>query len=182
MTQFRILSTTMTALGLTFLAGCSGDKNKAMLDRLSNDIQAVDGTVIGQVTLQSLGKEGVKVDVTVKDILPGTHAMHFHEIGKCEAPDFKSSGGHYNPDNKSHGMNMPDGPHAGDMMNVEADAAGNGIFSVINDRVSIRGNYGLPALLDADGTALILHERADDYETQPTGAAGARVGCAVIGE
>ncbi|WP_371395484.1 superoxide dismutase family protein [Fretibacter rubidus] len=170
----------LATLALLTLGACNDD-NANRLDRISNDISTNTGEVIGTVTLTSLGTDGVQVDVIVNDILSGTHAMHFHEFGKCEAPDFKSSGGHFNPDGKAHGMNMPDGPHAGDMMNVEADAAGNGIFSVINDRVSLRGDYDLPALLDADGTALILHERADDYETQPTGAAGARIGCAVIG-
>ena len=67
------------------------------------------------------------------------------------------------------------------MMNVEADADGTGTFIVINERVSINGNHGLPALLDADGTALILHAGADDYESQPSGAAGSRIGCAVVG-
>jgi len=114
-------------------------------------------------------------------ISPGAHAMHFHEIGRCDAPDFTSSGGHYNPTSAAHGHKMADGPHAGDMMNVEVAADGTGTFVVTNARVSINGDHGLPALLDGDGTALILHAGEDDYVTQPTGAAGGRIGCAVIG-
>lgn len=168
--------------GGLLLAGCGAndDGTKDLPSQIESDILRANGDVIGSVTVTSLGKDGVQVNVVVRDILAGTHAMHFHEFGKCDAPDFTSSGGHYNPDGKAHGMNMPDGPHAGDMMNVEADAAGNGVFNVINDRVSISGEHGLHPLLDSDGTALILHERADDYETQPTGAAGARIGCAVL--
>lgn len=184
MTQLKFIPAAMTALGLVLLASCSGTKNNTdiALDLISSDILTVDGKTIGQVNLLGLGEGGVQVNVMVSDISPGTHAMHFHEIGKCEAPDFKSSGGHYNPDQKAHGMKMADGPHAGDMMNVVAGTDGKGVFNVINDRVSISGDHGLHALLDADGTALVLHAGADDYESQPSGAAGARIGCAVIGE
>jgi Cu-Zn family superoxide dismutase len=82
--------------------------------------------------------------------------------------------------NMDHGKMSANGPHAGDMMNIEVDRNGMGTLTVINDRVSINGEHGLPALLDADGTALIIHEKADDYITQPTGAAGSRIGCAVL--
>ena len=148
---------------------------------LTHSISGADGTALGSLLLQDLGADGTKITVSVDGISPGPHAMHFHEIGKCDAPDFKSSGGHYNPTSSSHGHKTAEGPHAGDMMNVEADADGTGTFIVINERVSINGNHGLPALLDADGTALILHAGADDYESQPSGAAGSRIGCAVVG-
>jgi len=120
----------------------------------------------------------VLVKVEVKGLTPGTRAMHFHEIGRCEAPDFTSSGGHFNPAGVAHGQ-VEDGPHAGDMMNIEIDADGNGSFSVLNDMVSVKSG-DLPALMDADGTALVIHAGPDDYESQPSGAAGPRVACAVI--
>lgn len=180
MTHLKSLTAVILTGGLLLSACSANDTTNTLPSEIQSDILRANGDAIGTVTVTSLGEGGVQVNVVVRDILQGTHAMHFHEFGKCDAPDFTSSGGHYNPDNKAHGMNMPDGPHAGDMMNVEADAAGNGIFNVINDRVSISGEYGLHPLLDGDGTALILHERADDYETQPTGAAGARIGCAVL--
>jgi Cu-Zn family superoxide dismutase len=80
----------------------------------------------------------------------------------------------------AHGKLAADGPHAGDMMNIEVGDDGTGSLTVINELVSINGEHGLPALLDEDGTALIIHEKADDYITQPTGAAGSRIGCALI--
>ena len=144
------------------------------------DIKSPAGEVMGQVELSSLGAEGVQVDVGVEGLSAGLHAMHFHETGKCEGPSFKSAGGHYNPTNSAHGSKMQDGPHAGDMMNIYVYEDGRGDSEIVNERVSLNGDYGLPALFDADGTALIIHERADDYESQPSGAAGARIGCAVI--
>jgi Cu-Zn family superoxide dismutase len=108
------------------------------------------------------------------------HAMHFHETGKCEGPDFKSAGGHFNPSGADHGMDMPNGPHAGDMMNIEIAADGTGELTLVNDRLAITAGGALPALMDADGAALIIHEKADDFKSQPSGAAGARIGCALI--
>lgn len=149
---------------------------------LNQSIKSADGSTLGNLKLTDLGAEGTKVTVTVAGISPGVHAMHFHEIGACVAPDFKSSGGHYNPAGVSHGTKMADGPHAGDMMNVTVSEDGSGEFTVINEQVSINGDHGLHPLLDSDGTALVLHAKADDYESQPSGAAGARIGCAVIGQ
>ena len=136
------------------------------------------GAQIGTLEINTLGTGGVEVDVTVEGLTPGTHAMHFHEFGRCEGPDYKSAGGHYNPAGVSHGK-VADGPHAGDMMNVEVDTDGTGAFKVTNTKVSLRAS-DLPALMDADGTALIIHGGADDYKSQPSGAAGPRVACAVI--
>jgi Cu-Zn family superoxide dismutase len=145
------------------------------------NILTATGDTLGTLSLKDLGEDGTEVTVTVSGIDgAGTHGMHFHETGVCEAPSFTSSGGHFNPMSMAHGKLSPDGPHAGDMMNMEVGADGTGTLTVINARVSISGDHGLPALLDADGTALIIHERGDDYTTQPTGAAGGRIGCAVL--
>jgi Cu-Zn family superoxide dismutase len=144
-------------------------------------ILTATGDTLGTLSLKDLGEGGTEVTVTVSGLDgAGTHAMHFHEIGACEAPSFKSSGGHFNPMNMAHGKLSADGPHVGDMMNMEVGADGTGTLTIINERASIDGDHGLPALLDADGTALIIHERGDDYTTQPTGAAGGRIGCAVL--
>lgn len=172
-----------TALLITsacVLVACSGTDTTGP-KTLQNDILMASGDVLGTISLKDLGAEGTEVTVTVSGLpQAGTHAMHFHEIGFCEAPSFTSSGGHYNPTNMDHGKMSENGPHAGDMMNMDVDADGTGTLIVINDRVSIQGDHGLAALLDADGSALIIHERGDDYITQPTGAAGARIGCAEL--
>ncbi len=148
---------------------------------MKKDIMGADGEKIGAVTLTSLGMGGTEVKVDVSGLEQGTHALHFHQTGKCEGPEFKSAGGHFNPTDKEHGFDSANGPHAGDMENIDIGVNGEGIFTVVNERVSIRGdNSELPALLDADGSALMIHMKADDYTSQPSGAAGARVGCAVI--
>ena len=125
------------------------------------------------IVVAALLTGGVKGQVDIKGLTPGTHAMHFHEFGACEAPDFKSAGGHYNPAAVAHGH------HAGDMMNINVAENGIGTFKVINDKVNLKGGT-LPAFMDSDGTALIIHAGADDYVSQPSGAAGPRVACAVI--
>jgi len=161
------------------LVGCQNAEPDAF--SLERDILSVDGSVLGSVTLTDMGASGTKVDINMTNVTDGdgVHALHFHEFGKCEAPDYKSAGGHYNPTNASHGVKTKEGPHAGDMMNIDIKAT-KGRLVLVNDRVSIRGEKGLPALFDEDGTALIIHEKADDYTSQPTGAAGGRIGCALI--
>ena len=147
-------------------------------EEVSYPIKSTQGAEIGTLSLKTLNSGGVNVKVDISGISPGLHAMHFHEIGRCDTPDFKSSGGHYNPLEVAHGQ-VEDGPHAGDMMNVEANADGKGAFVVTNKDVSLRGG-DLPALMDADDTALIIHAGPDDYKSQPSGAAGPRIACAVI--
>jgi len=162
------------------IAACS-DVDTTVHESLQQNILTASGDVLGTVTLRDLGSAGTEVTVAIQGLTEaGTHAMHFHEIGLCEAPGFTSSGGHYNPTAMDHGKMSENGPHAGDMMNLDVSADGVGTLTVVNERVSIHGHHGLPALLDADGSALIIHERADDYVTQPTGAAGARIGCAEL--
>ena len=135
---------------------------------------------MGQLELTPTRAGSTHVKVSIAGISPGMHAMHFHETGKCEGPDFKSAGGHFNPGGADHGMDMPNGPHAGDMMNIEISANGSGELTLVNDRLSITAGGALPPLMDADGAALIIHEKADDFKSQPSGAAGARIGCALI--
>lgn len=163
------------------LAACS-DTDTTTTSYMQQDILTATGDILGTIKLRDLGQKGTEVTVSVSGLASaGTHAMHFHEKGLCDAPSFTSSGGHYNPTGMDHGKMSENGPHAGDMMNLEVGADGTGTLTVINERVSIKGDHGLPALLDADSTALIIHAKADDYVTQPTGAAGPRIGCAVIG-
>ena len=177
------LKTVLLISYMCTLAACSPStppttKDTSLFER---SILTATGDTLGTLSLKDLGEGGTEVTVTVSGLDgAGNHAMHFHEIGACEAPSFKSSGGHFNPMNMAHGKLSADGPHAGDMMNMEVGADGTGTLTIINERASIDGDHGLPALLDADGTALIIHERGDDYTTQPTGAAGGRIGCAVL--
>jgi len=163
----RPLKIALALTSLAVLAACS-DVDTQTSKVMQQNILTASGDVLGTVQLKDLGSKGTEVTVAV------------NEIGLCEAPSFTSSGGHYNPTNMDHGKMSDNGPHAGDMMNMEVGADGTGTLTVINARVSIKGDHGLPALLDANGSALIIHERGDDYVTQPTGAAGARIGCAEL--
>ncbi len=142
-----------------------------------------DGKEKGTVAIEPI-EHGVRISLHVEDLQPGSHAVHFHEHGKCEPPDFQSAGGHYNPAGAKHGMTDMDenfsdqDHHAGDMLNQKADDKGVMDALIVNDSVTLNGTN---ALLDQDGSALIIHAGPDDYQSQPAGDAGPRVACAVIG-
>lgn len=172
----KLLAVSMLTSASVMLAACSGASADG--EEMSFPILNAQGAEIGTVEIEALAKGGVEVEVNVSGLTPGTHAMHFHEFGKCDGPGYSSAGGHYNPAGVAHGQ-VDDGPHAGDMMNVEVGEHGTGGFDVKNMKVNLRAG-SLPALMDEDGTALIIHGDADDYKSQPSGAAGPRVACAVI--
>jgi Cu-Zn family superoxide dismutase len=117
---------------------------------------------------------GVSFRISAAGLPHGIHGLHVQAVGRCDPPEFTSAGGHWNPADKKHGMNNPAGPHAGDLPNVEVAANG-----VLNATVTLP-NATMAALLDADGSALVLHAGPDDYVTDPSGNSGARIGCAVI--
>jgi len=135
------------------------------------------GRQVGTATLTQT-PAGVLLDARLTGVEPGTHAFHVHQTGKCDAPDFKSAGGHYNPTGTNHGYYAPKGTHAGDMPNQIAQPDGTLTFQVVNPRVSL--DAGKRSLFDADGSALVLHAKPDDYESQPAGDAGGRIACAVV--
>lgn len=135
------------------------------------------GQKIGTAVLTQTAS-GAKIAVNVTQLAPGTHAFHIHAVGKCEAPDFKSAGGHFNPTGKQHGKDNPNGPHAGDMLNFEAAADGTAKFSTVNASVTLE--QGTDSLFHEGGTSLVIHEKADDYKTDPAGNAGNRIACGVI--
>jgi Cu-Zn family superoxide dismutase len=117
---------------------------------------------------------GVSFRIIASGLPHGIHGVHVHAVGRCDPPDFTSAGGHWNPAGKQHGMNNPAGPHAGDLPNVEV--AANGVLAAT---VTLPGAT-MAALLDADGSALVVHAQADDYQTDPSGNSGARIACAVL--
>lgn len=143
--------------------------------RMIND----QGTEIGTVRLTQQA-EGVEIVVDLAFLQAGERAFHIHETGTCETPDFTSAGGHFNPTNVSHGTESPDGPHAGDMENLEVETDdGTARATIMNPRITLA--EGQPnSLFDADGSAFVLHQGADDYSSQPSGDAGARIACGVI--
>lgn len=169
--RFLLVPTLVVVVAATITFGqASGDSAHA-------DFINGQGQKIGTAVLtQDAG--GVKIDVNISQLSPGMHAFHIHAAGKCEAPDFKSAAGHFNPAGKQHGKDNPNGPHAGDMLNFEAGADGTAKFSIVNAGVTL--NQGTNSLFHDGGTSLVIHEKPDDYKTDPAGNAGNRIACGVI--
>src|SRR3982751_461903 len=131
------------------------------------------GQTIGTVRAwQTAG--GVSFRINATGLPHGSHGIHVHPIGRCDPPDFASAGTHWNPGGRQHGLNNPQGPHAGDLPNVEVAANG-----VLNQTV-VLPHATLAELLDADGAAILIHANADDYVSQPSGNSGPKIACAVL--
>jgi Cu-Zn family superoxide dismutase len=141
----------------------------------SATLRDVSGATVGTASFTETSG-GVLVSGSLSGIGSGTHGIHVHEIGKCDPP-FTSAGGHLNPDAKQHGFRNPKGPHAGDIPNLSVPATGSVRFDLVLPLVTLSGQR---ALLDGDGAAIVIHEAADDYITDPAGNSGARIACGVI--
>ena len=138
-------------------------------------IHDLAGTRVGTATFTDT-YTGVLVTANVSGLGLGAHGIHIHEVGKCEAP-FTSAGGHFNPEHRHHGFLSPNGSHLGDMPNIDTPAAGRLRFEFLLPGVTLTGTN---ALLDADGSSIIVHSGRDDYTTDPAGNSGSRIGCGVI--
>jgi superoxide dismutase, Cu-Zn family len=137
------------------------------------------GASVGTATLTQT-PAGVLVELEVKGLPAGEHAFHIHQIGKCDAADgFKSAGDHFSVGAQKHGFMTEGGPHAGDMPNIFVGEAGGARAEMLQSSVSLTEGAG--NLFDADGSALVIHANPDDHHSQPSGAAGDRVACGVIG-
>ncbi len=141
-------------------------------------IKDIKGQNVGQAKLRAT-KGGVEISVTVMNLSPGIHAIHIHEAGKCDAPDFKTAGGHFNPANKKHGTLNPEGHHAGDLPNLTVGANGRGTFKSMIPDITLAG-VDANSLFHKGGTSVVIHEKADDMKTDPAGNAGSRIACGVI--
>jgi Cu-Zn family superoxide dismutase len=119
---------------------------------------------------------GVLVVANVSGLGLGAHGLHMHAIGKCDPP-FTTAGPHFNPAGKHHGFQSPDGPHLGDLPNIDTPAAGQLRFEFLLPGVSLKGTN---ALLDADGASIVIHAARDDYKTDPAGDSGSRIACGVL--
>jgi Cu-Zn family superoxide dismutase len=137
-----------------------------------------NGEPVGSATLTQ-GPQSVTIAVEVSQLPPGRHGFHIHAIGKCDPPDFQTAGGHFNPFDKKHGLKNPEGPHAGDLPNLEVGPDGKGKIEATVGGLTL-GKEGLAVLLDSKGTAVVIHAGPDDEVTDPAGNSGARIACGVI--
>jgi Cu-Zn family superoxide dismutase len=135
------------------------------------------GEQVGMATLIE-GTDGVRIALQVYNLPPGLHGFHIHEVGKCEKPEFKSAGGHFNPHGKNHGLKNPEGPHVGDLPNLLVEPDGTATVTVLAPLVTL--GSGKNSLFHPGGTALVIHAGPDDQMTNPSGNSGGRIACGVI--
>ncbi|QIG81798.1 superoxide dismutase family protein [Sphingosinithalassobacter tenebrarum] len=142
-------------------------------ERAEAVLKTADDTEVGTAVIQQMG-DGLQATVQVSGVPAGKHGAHVHMTGTCEAPDFKSAGGHWNPEGTQHGLENPQGAHAGDMPNLVVGADGSGSLTFM-----LPGGT-FESLMEDDGAAFVVHAGEDDLSTDPAGDAGARFACGVF--
>lgn len=137
------------------------------------DLKTAQGAAAGTVRVSEMAG-ALTVSLNAEGLTPGDHGVHIHTTGKCEGPKFESAGGHWNPAGMKHGLENPQGQHAGDMPNLVVGSDGRGSLTY-----SLKGGT-LADLLDADGAAFVIHAKKDDQKTDPSGDSGDRIACGVF--
>ena len=169
----KIMATAL-ALAVALIWACGESPAQTAKATLMNN----QGQKVGDAKLTQTA-DGVKIDLTVEKLPPGVHAFHIHEKGDCQAHDFMSAGGHFNPNGKQHGLENPQGPHAGDLPNITVGADGRATVSTVAKLVTLKDGEK-NSLFPPGGTSLVIHAQPDDNKTDPAGNAGARIACGPI--
>ena len=136
------------------------------------------GSAVAEATVIEAA-DGLRVRVSATGLASGAYGAHIHAVGRCDPPTFESAGPHWNPTDREHGMQNPQGPHLGDLPNLMVGENGEGSFELRIPGARLAG--GARSMLDGDGAALVIHAGADDYRTDPSGNSGARIACGVFG-
>src|SRR5215469_12032513 len=175
---FTSLLVVIAACTCLFTATSFGQNAKPIKKKVV-ELKNAQGASVGTATLKSYSG-GVQIDLNVKELPPGQHALHFHQNAKCDPPDFKSAGAHFNPAGKQHGFLNPQGHHNGDMANFTVKANGTAKVTIKGADVVLGTGTEPNSLFANGGTALMIHAKADDMKTDPAGNAGDRIACGVI--
>ncbi len=170
------LADTTAAAPSAWDTGAAGGAGGAAAGGATATLRDASGREVGTLTLAD-GPQGITVSGRLAGVSPGDRAIHLHTTGRCDGPTFESAGDHWNPTNREHGSRSANGPHLGDLPNIEVARNGSVTVQETTPGGTLRGAN---ALLDADGAAVVVHLKADDYRTQPSGDAGDRIACGVV--
>ena len=166
----------LVAIALT--SGCATGQSASEPSRMAwAELKNARGESVGSAVLRQ--EDGrVRIVVQAGGLTPGRHGVHVHAVGQCEPPTFQSAGGHFNPLGKKHGLENPEGAHGGDLPDLEADRSGRTEYVAITDRLTL--GTGPASIFDTDGSAIVIHEKADDQRTDPSGNSGERMLCGLL--
>jgi Cu-Zn family superoxide dismutase len=176
MTRFAFVLAAVSGLALS--AGAMAVQPDGGPGRAAASMRNARGQMVGEAMATREGGV-VKIRLTVRGFTPGTHGVHLHQAGRCEPPDFASAGPHWNPSGRQHGRMNPQGPHLGDLPNLQVHENGAGRID-FDIQVPAGTAANANPLLDADGTSIVIHAAADDERTDPAGNSGARIACGVF--
>src|SRR5215213_10091244 len=165
-------------MGGAMLIGSRATSTEAVDMRGYAQINDSTGRPVGMATFVENAAGDLTVTVEASGLAPGKHGLHVHTVGSCVGPDFTTAGGHFNPLSKRHGLQTSEGAHGGDLPNLVIGADGRGRFSMTV--ASMRLSVGVLSLMDADGSAIVIHASEDDGMTDATGNSGARIACGIV--